>query len=257
MDDYLIGIRLALDNGVSEGLNTIRADLAVLDRAVANSAEGLRALTTMAPFPQPARKTQSQPVGRISEAPSAISAPSPPSSSEPAPRAAPIIRITPPSQSAAPPVGWVSEAQPATSATPSSTTTPSPTVAPAIAISPTAPLSLAIKPSAPAVIPTAPRQLAAASLVAQRLPPSAPSLSDAPNAPPPPQSAPNQSTSFAPPPPAQSSHSSGGPVYLDGEYVGHWLSNHLAREANRPSAGGTSFDPNLGIAWPGAVQGGQ
>ena len=44
MDDYLIGIRLALDNGVSEGLNTIRADLAVLDRAVANSAEGLRAL---------------------------------------------------------------------------------------------------------------------------------------------------------------------------------------------------------------------
>jgi hypothetical protein len=45
-------------------------------------------------------------------------------------------------------------------------------------------------------------------------------------------------------------------VFLDGEYVGHWLANHLAREANRPSAGGTNFDPSLGIAWPGAVQGG-
>ena len=53
MDDYLIGIRLALDNGVSAGLASIRADLAALDTAIAASAEGLRALAPIS-VPPPA-----------------------------------------------------------------------------------------------------------------------------------------------------------------------------------------------------------
>ena len=45
MDDaYVIGIRLALDNGVSAGVSAIRGDLAALDRAVAASSAQLEAL---------------------------------------------------------------------------------------------------------------------------------------------------------------------------------------------------------------------
>jgi hypothetical protein len=48
----------------------------------------------------------------------------------------------------------------------------------------------------------------------------------------------------------------GGPVYLDGRLLGHWLSEHLAREAGRPMGGGVGFDGRMGPAWPGALQGG-
>ncbi len=48
IDAYEIGIRLALDNGVSEGLATIRHDLNVLDAAIAHSAAGLIALKQLA-----------------------------------------------------------------------------------------------------------------------------------------------------------------------------------------------------------------
>ena len=55
--------------------------------------------------------------------------------------------------------------------------------------------------------------------------------------------------------PAESS-GGGGPVYLDGRLLGHWLSEHLAREAGRPMGGGVGFDGRMGPAWPGALQGG-
>jgi hypothetical protein len=48
----------------------------------------------------------------------------------------------------------------------------------------------------------------------------------------------------------------GGDVFLDGMRVGTWLADHLAREAGRPQAGGTAFDPRLTPAWPGTLQGG-
>ncbi len=44
IDAYTIGITLALEDGVSAGLATIRADLAVLDRTIAGTAAGLLAL---------------------------------------------------------------------------------------------------------------------------------------------------------------------------------------------------------------------
>ncbi len=62
---------------------------------------------------------------------------------------------------------------------------------------------------------------------------------------------------FAPPaaPSAQGGGPTGGDVFLDGTRVGSWIADHLAREAGRPQAGGTAFDPRLSPAWPGTLQG--
>lgn len=43
-----------------------------------------------------------------------------------------------------------------------------------------------------------------------------------------------------------------GNVYLDGHEVGHWIIEHLAREAGRPPSATTGFDPKLSAIWPGA-----
>lgn len=48
IDAYTIGITLALDNGVTSGIATIRQDLAALDRAVAASTIGLLAIRRLA-----------------------------------------------------------------------------------------------------------------------------------------------------------------------------------------------------------------
>ena len=55
--------------------------------------------------------------------------------------------------------------------------------------------------------------------------------------------------------PAQNGGGEGGAVYLDGALVGRWLSERLAREASRPGGGATGFDPRMGPSWPGALQG--
>lgn len=41
----------------------------------------------------------------------------------------------------------------------------------------------------------------------------------------------------------------GGTVLLDGRLVGEWLMDRMARDAGRPGAGTTSFDPRQGTAW--------
>ena len=40
-----------------------------------------------------------------------------------------------------------------------------------------------------------------------------------------------------------------GTVLLDGRLVGEWLIDRMARDAGRPGAGTTSFDPRQGAAW--------
>ena len=40
-----------------------------------------------------------------------------------------------------------------------------------------------------------------------------------------------------------------GGVYLDGQLVGEWLSEVMARQAGRPGAGTTFFDARQGPAW--------
>jgi hypothetical protein len=47
-----------------------------------------------------------------------------------------------------------------------------------------------------------------------------------------------------------------GDVFLDGTRVGRWMARELARQAGGPQASGTSFDPRISPAWPGALQGG-
>lgn len=70
MDDYVIGIRLALDNGVSEGLAHIRADLASFDTAVAQSASALQALNALQlRGPTPRTSEPAQPASSKAEAP--------------------------------------------------------------------------------------------------------------------------------------------------------------------------------------------
>jgi hypothetical protein len=44
-------------------------------------------------------------------------------------------------------------------------------------------------------------------------------------------------------------------MVVDGTRLDRWLADHLAREAGRPQAGGTGFDPRLTPAWPGTLQG--
>ena len=51
IDAYTIGITLALNNGVSEGVAAIRRDLEALDRAVDASAAGLAHLRQAAEAP--------------------------------------------------------------------------------------------------------------------------------------------------------------------------------------------------------------
>jgi hypothetical protein len=66
------------------------------------------------------------------------------------------------------------------------------------------------------------------------------------------------SAGVSPAAPVAAAASSGpvqGDVYLDGARVGRWMSDRLAREADRPQAGVTGFDPRLGPAWPGSLHG--
>jgi len=47
-----------------------------------------------------------------------------------------------------------------------------------------------------------------------------------------------------------------GQLLLDGSLLGRWIVDHLAREADRPPAGVTAFDPRQGRSWPGVGYGG-
>ena len=83
-DAYIIGIRLALDNGVSAGVSVIREDLAKLDRATSASTANLRQLQTIAATTISAASGQ----------------PQPPRQTEPA---LPLPNTSPPSVSSSPP----------------------------------------------------------------------------------------------------------------------------------------------------------
>jgi hypothetical protein len=79
-DAYVIGIRLALDNGVSAGVAAIRDDLAKLDRAIAASTANLRQLQTVASSTTAAALGQAQPTRPPEQKPqSATETPAPPS----------------------------------------------------------------------------------------------------------------------------------------------------------------------------------
>ncbi len=52
-----------------------------------------------------------------------------------------------------------------------------------------------------------------------------------------------------PPAQPQEGGKSGGDVMLDGHLVGHWLAERMGRDAARPSAGMTHFNPRQAAAW--------
>jgi len=251
MDDYLIGIRLALDNGVSAGLASIRADLAALDTAIATSAEGLRALSEFsASAPMPVQQAVPRPALPASAEQAPAAPPMLPTSISAnaqgtPPISAPIVRIDPPQSAPLAPLQMPLPPTPNSGTIPRDQSSPAlqPAAAPVINLTATAsrmtPPQMAAAPAS-SNWPTAPS-------APVQTPDSAVGASSPPS---------TQPTSYAPPPTQSPNASSGGDVYLDGERLGHWVSNHLTREANRPSYGGTGFDPSLSIAWPGAAQGG-
>ena len=57
----------------------------------------------------------------------------------------------------------------------------------------------------------------------------------------------------APPPPAAEEGGRGGDVVLDGRLVGQWLADRMGRDAARPLAGTTGFDPRQSPAWTPAA----
>ena len=85
IDAYTIGITLALDNGVSEGLATIRRDLVALNGVVENSATRLKDLTHAAAHlrvgpdaPGPIQESATAPTQRHAERPNPAASYSPP-----------------------------------------------------------------------------------------------------------------------------------------------------------------------------------
>jgi len=46
-----------------------------------------------------------------------------------------------------------------------------------------------------------------------------------------------------------------GELHVDGALLGRFVAEMLGREAGRPQAGMTGFDPLVSPAWPGALQG--
>lgn len=66
---------------------------------------------------------------------------------------------------------------------------------------------------------------------------------------------PAAASSYAPPGAGSRSQDGAmrGDVFLDGAKVGRWMSERMARDAGRPNAGPTGFDPKRSVAWPGAA----
>ena len=249
MDDYVIGIRLALDNGVSAGLSSIRADLAALDKSVAASAEGLRQLSAPS-FQAP---TRLHPVPPIVQPP------------QDAPAEDWQTAQQPPAQAAASPVSAVPgiarvRIEPAAPSAPSSSQapifTPQPAPIPsqaAFSVSQSNPVSvsydgptIAPKAMSPALTSIARPSRAAEAAVAPVM--LSPAQIDAPIS--------QYHPGYAPQAQSADIRPASGDVFLDGERLGHWIANHLARPTNRPGFGNSNFDPSLSLSWPGAAQGG-
>lgn len=97
-DAYVIGIRLALENGVSAGVATIRDDLIKLDRAIAASTANLRQLQAVASGTTTAALGQTQPPRPPDQKQPITAEVLPPPAPSPAPRQ---IADTPPQAPAA------------------------------------------------------------------------------------------------------------------------------------------------------------
>ncbi|HEX3350112.1 MAG TPA: hypothetical protein VHS58_18640 [Acetobacteraceae bacterium] len=328
-DAYVIGIRLALENGVSAGIAAIAADLGRLDLAIATTTENLQRLRTMAgvelprPAPQraavasaadaepdqvpdaparvPAARVRDDAVSVARQVP-ARDAPVAPSQATP-PREASVSKVpdTAPGApaAAAPPVVRIlteASAAPARAAAPvnldasrddlrtqRAEAQPAPAPVVSIALPPQPPAAPVVIVERVAAVPSIFANRAADPVPVASVPPATGAV--APNTAAPPATGAVAPNTAAPParavapqiiapvqaaapaaaypatpaaPPARETGSGGptsGDVYLDGARMGRWISDQLARDAARPASGVTGFDPRLGPAWPGTLQG--
>lgn len=313
-DAYTIGIRLALDDGVSAGIAAISGDLAALDRAVAGSAMGLDRLRA---FSSGVGVSAAADMQRVARQGGQVMQPLAPPLEEKVPatsaradamtvpsQAAPVtIAVTPPTAApamrslapmllpAAPSLPDFAAFAPGPSAPTQPDTAPTAAAAPTIVrviehhrqlvtheigrslvphsadppnVSPSgipvAPLRTIVPPlSVPvpetggvSLAPAAPPAMVAATMAPTSV--TAPT-SGAPIAVPPPAMTTRQSATPLLPAAQVAAGPSQGDVFLDGLRIGRWVTDALTREAARPSAGSTPFDPRMGPSWPGTQQG--
>lgn len=273
IDAATIGITLALNNGVSDGIAQIRRELAALDAAVAVSSAGLTALATQgAGLAAPARAVAALLPAQPRTAPMvAREDAASPSAPEPA-----VVAIAMAAMPAAP-RPQSPEAQPAD--VPVATPPPNfasfgralsaapgedvegpflasrrngPTVAPVEAGPPDGQVPSASMPSAP--MPSAPvtdnvlRQNSADPPASR--PASAPMVVTAPIAAASPIDLPGPLTREDATRAERGGNLSGPiEIILDGTVLARWLNHELATEASRPPAGATAFDPRLSPGW--------
>ena len=289
IDAATIGITLALQDGVSEGIAAIRRDLSALDRAVDVSAVNLARLGTMA------NALQSGQLGRLTEvigrpANSAL----PRTAQEPAapPAVAPESLVesgsmpssSPPSVTLVPTRTSTAPAPP--NAAPAPAKFPAPLPPPAFAtfapVFEMAPLTAPALPPMPAATtsPAASRRNDAASAAGGAInltnidPPMPPMPGFAPLPGPrarvAPFGPPGESVARAnrpstlpiviDPPPNTTTDTRPEPmqtgrIVMEGYELGRWMTDRLTRDATRPPASATGFDPRLSPAWPGAGSG--
>jgi hypothetical protein len=268
MDEpYEIGVRLALDDGVSVGMAALRGELASLQRVIGaglpslgrpgattpGAAPAARLLRTaqvgaaqapVVPLPErrppPALPGMPMPTPTTPPPPAAIpvaasSAPVPTTEQPPAP-AAPTIALPSPTSPPPPPIAPAAPtSQPAPAASRDTATLLAPVVLPLLH------RDTRVAPPPPAMpttaAPIAAPQFAAPLPASAATTPAAALPSMAPQRPPPQDSA------------------GGGDVYLDGQLLGCWMENRLTRAAGRPQGGSAAFDGRMAPAWPGALQG--
>jgi hypothetical protein len=277
---YTIGIRLALDDGVSAGIAAIAADLAALERAMAVSSLG-----SVGARAAEARRVErpAEPAGELPQAPmhedarlrESIAAPGPvppqrereepggeggrvarPVMAAPvvlAPAVAPVVSEITGGADAVPAAAPAVKASPVIRVMSPMVMPEVQTTQAALGVSLNAPVvarEIAAAPVMPAVteVAEAPRALAPAA-------PAAPAVREVGG----------RAVGMAAPampsvaPPSVSQGNAGptqGDVYLDGVRMGRWMASTLAREASRPQGGTTHFDPRMGPSWPGTLQGG-
>jgi hypothetical protein len=281
MDDaYVIGIRLALEDGVSAGVASIAADLTMLDRAIASTEAGLARLQRIAGAVSGVASVSL--LQREVTASSDIAAP--PATEGGLAVPSPVPRVTA--------VGGVS-AQNAPLApnsverpigVPARLVLPDP-IAPIVHVAAAEPIVQVIREFAgfaPSVAVSGPAQPMGATnmpAVKTRDVPDTRVQADAPIiaptlaatgravAPvmqmardtPPPSALAGVALDHAAAAPARAmapAQVTQGDVYLDGARMGRWMADTLARAASRPMGGMTGFDGRMGPAWPGSLQGG-
>lgn len=267
IDAATIGITLALNNGVSDGIAQIRRELAALDGAVAASSAGLTALTVQgAGLAVPARVA----AALLPAQPRAM--PATAMHNETTAVTTPVMAVEPVSAPA-------TSVAPRTSA-PAATTERAPAVPPlpdfapfgrALAALPGTDMDRPVPARGQGVVPVAamdpappPSALPAAPVtiaVPANVPLPQPALrqASAPFAAPAPVSLPSRGDAPGLPdrreaPRAEGAGAATGPVEitLDGTVLARWVSASLAADASRAPAGATAFDPRLSPAWMGS-----